>query len=210
MEDVMSPAHTLDTKPQATAGSPLSASDRGRGASLFPGWRWAIVALGFPLSGLIGGAISGPVDAAGPALVGGALTGAGLGAAVWLAARDVFGAPAPWIAASAAGYGLGLLAGAALVGYETDLGSLAAMGAVSGAVLGAAQGLTLAAQGRRRLAVAWGVAMPVLFAAGWSATTLGGIHVEEQFTVFGAYGAILFTILSGFLLARLPPREPEA
>jgi hypothetical protein len=84
------------------------------------------------------------------------------------------------------------------------------MGAVSGAVLGAAQGLTLAAQGRRRLAVTWGVAMPVLFAAGWSATTLGGVHVEEQFTIFGAYGAILFAVLTGLLLARLPRREPEA
>jgi hypothetical protein len=52
--------------------------------------------------------------------------------------------------------------------------------------------------------------MPVLFAAGWSATTLGGISVDEQFTVFGAFGAIVFTVLSGFLLARLPPREPEA
>jgi hypothetical protein len=83
---------------------------------------------------------------------------------VWLAARDVFGTAAALIAASAAGYGLGLLAGAALVGYETDLGSLAGMGAISGAVLGTAQGLTLAAQGRIPLAIAWGVAMPVLFA----------------------------------------------
>ena len=74
---------------------------------------------------------------------------------MWLAARDVFGTAAALIAASAAGYGLGLLAGAALVGYETDLGSLAAMGAISGAVLGTAQGLTLAAQGRRPLAIAW-------------------------------------------------------
>jgi hypothetical protein len=208
MEDVMSPAHTLDTQPQVPAGAPVPASDRGQGASLFPGWRWAIVALGFPLSGLIGGAISGPVDAAGPALLGGALTGAGLGAAAWLAARDVFGAPAAWIGASAAGYGLGLLAGAALVGYETDLGSLAAMGAVSGTVLGTAQGLALAAQGRSRLAVAWGLAMPVLFAAGWTATTLGGIDVDQQFTVFGAYGAIVFCVLSGALLVRLAP-APE-
>ena len=129
------PGHTLDPQPQAAAGPPVSVAGRDRNSSLFPGWRWAVVGLGFPISGLIGGAISGPVDAAGPALIGGALTGAGLGAAVWLAARDVFGTAAALIAASAAGYGLGLLAGAALVGYETDLGSLAAMGAISGAVL---------------------------------------------------------------------------
>jgi hypothetical protein len=76
------------------------------------------------------------------------------------------------------------------------------MGAVSGLVLGAAQGLALAAQGRTRLAVAWATAMPVLFALGWSATTAGGISVENQFTVFGAYGAVVFTLLSGLVLAR--------
>jgi hypothetical protein len=110
--------------------------------------------------------------------------------------------------ASAVGYSVGLAAGAALVDYETDLGDLAAMGAVSGAVLGAGQGLALATQGRQRLAVAWGSAMPALFAIGWSATTLGGIDVDKQFTVFGAYGVVVFTLLSGLLLARfMPPRE---
>jgi hypothetical protein len=81
------------------------------------------------------------------------------------------------------------------------LGDLAAMGAVSGLVLGAAQGLALAAQARMRLAVAWATAMPVLFALGWSATTAGGISVEDQFTVFGASGAAVFTLLSGLVLA---------
>ena len=137
------------------------------------------MALAFPIAGLIGRAISGPVDAVGPALIGGALTGAGLGAAQWLAARHAFGGAAAWIGASAAGYGLGLAAGAALVGYETDLGSLAAMGAVSGVVLGISQGLTLGAQGRRELAVGWGVAMPALLAIGWSVTTVIGVDVDE-------------------------------
>jgi hypothetical protein len=82
------------------------------------------------------------------------------------------------------------------------------MGAVTGVVLGAAQGLTLAAQGRTRLAVAWGGAMPVLLAIGWSTSTLVGVDVDDQFTVFGAAGAIVFTVLSGLLLARfMPVRE---
>jgi hypothetical protein len=134
--------------------------------------------------------------------VGGALTGAGLGAVQWWAAKGAFGRAAAWVSASAVGYAGGLAAGAALVGYETDLGALATMGVVSGAVLGAAQGLALTAQGRNRLAVAWAAAMPVLFASGWSATTLGGIDVDQQFTVFGAYGAVVFMVLSGLLLAR--------
>ena len=170
---------------------------------VFSGWRWAAVALAFPVAGLIGRGVGGEVDAVGAALIGGAFTGAALGAAQWLAARDTFGDWPLWVGASAAGYGVGLAAGAALVDYETDLGSLAAMGAVSGVVLGAGQGFALAAQGRGRLAKAWGPAMPVLFAAGWSVTTLGGIDVDKQFTVFGAFGAITFTLLSGLLLARM-------
>ena len=43
--------------------------------------------------------------------------------------------------------------------------------------------------------------MPVLFALGWAATTVIGIDVDEQFTVFGAMGAIVFTLLSGLLLS---------
>jgi hypothetical protein len=104
------------------------------------------VALAFPVSDLIGGAVGGDVDAVGAALIGGALTGACLGAAQWLAARDMFGQWPAWVGASAAGYGVRLAAGAALVDYETDLGSLAAMGAVSGAVLGSGQGFALAAR----------------------------------------------------------------
>ena len=67
---------------------------------------------------------------------------------------------ADMVGVSAVGYAVGLAAGAALVDYDTDLGSLASMGAVSGAVLGAGQGFALAAQGRRRLAVAWGSRCP--------------------------------------------------
>jgi hypothetical protein len=179
-------------------------------ARLFPGWRWVLVALAFPIAGLIGGAIGGPVDAPLAALIGGLLTGAGLGAVQWLVAKDSFGDGRIWITASALGYGFGLMAGAAIVGYATDLGSLAAMGAISGAVLGAAQGLALAQEGRRRLALAWGSAMPVLFATGWSVTTLGGIDVDQQFTVFGAFGAIAFMLLSGLLLARFSPSAAQA
>jgi hypothetical protein len=169
---------------------------------VFPGWRWVAVAVAFPIAGLIGWTLGGRVDGVDAALAGGALTGAGLGAAQWWAAKGALGRAAAWIGSSTAGYAAGLAAGAALVGYGTDLGDLAAMGAVSGLVLGAAQGMALAAQGRKRLAVAWATAMPVLLALGWSVTTAGGVSVEDQFTVFGAYGAVVFTLLSGLLLAR--------
>lgn len=172
---------------------------------VFPGWHWVAVAVAIPIAGLIGGAVSGPVDAPLPALIGGVLTGAGLGAVQWLVARDTFGDGWIWIATSALAYGFGLVAGAAVVGYETDLGSLAAMGAISGVALGVGQGIALTQQGHRELGLAWAAAMPVLLAAGWVATTLGGIDVDQQFTVFGAIGAVVFMILSGLVLARFPP-----
>jgi hypothetical protein len=168
----------------------------------FPGWRWVAVAAAFPIAGLVGWGIGGPVDAVEAALIGGALTGAGLGAVEWWAAKGSLGNAAPWIAASAAGYAGGLAAGAAVVGYDTDLGSLALMGLVSGGVLGVAQALALVRYGDGRLAAAWGAAMPLLLALGWCATTAGGISVEDQFTVFGAYGAVVFMLLSGVVLAR--------
>jgi hypothetical protein len=50
----------------------------------------------------------------------------------------------------------------------------------------------------------------VLWALGWTATTLGGIAVDQQFTVFGAYGAVTFSALSGLLLHRLLPHGANA
>lgn len=51
----------------------LSTPAPGRDAiPIFPGWSWAAVALAFPIAGLIGWAVSGPVDAPAAALLGGA------------------------------------------------------------------------------------------------------------------------------------------
>jgi hypothetical protein len=49
--------------------------------------------------------------------------------------------------------------------------------------------------------------MPILWALGWTATTLGGIAVDQQFTVFGAYGALTLSALSGLLLQQLLPHR---
>lgn len=175
------------------------------GRRIFPGWHWAAIALAIPIAGYIGWGVSGPVDAPAAALIGGLITGAGIGAAQWFAAKDAFGDARAWIATSAVAYGVGLVVAAAAVGYNTDIGSLAAMGAISGVFLGVGQGLALAQQGRKRLAFVWMAVMPVLLAMGWAATTVIGVDVAEQFTVFGASGAIVFTLLSGLVLARFSP-----
>jgi len=171
----------------------------------FPGRRWFAVWLAFPLAGFVGWKVGGRVDGIDAALLGGALTAAGLGAVQWWAANGALGRPGAWIAASTIGYAAGLAAGAALVGYDTDLRALALMGLVSGAALGAGQGLVLARQGRRALALPWALAMPVLFSLGWTVASVTGIGVDDQFTVFGAGGALVFMLLTGLLVARFTP-----
>jgi hypothetical protein len=189
---------------------PLDSAQRPSEPRRFPGWRWVVVAPAFPISALIGRAVGGPVDAVDAALVGGALTAACLGFVQWWAAQGALGRPAAWIGASAVGYAVGLAAGAALVGYDTELADLAIMGLISGALLGGAQGLVLAREGRRGLALPWALAVPVLFALGWCASTGIGVDVADQWTVFGAAGAVLFMLVSGLVLARFTPARTRA
>ena len=113
-----------------------------------------------------------------------------------------------WMPATGIGMGLGLLLGAVTVGYQTSLADLALMGALTGLVLGPAQALALPRGTRLRWT--WAAAMPALWALGWTTTTLAGIAVEEQFTVYGAYGAVTFSALSGLLLLRLLPSHRAA
>jgi uncharacterized membrane protein len=97
--------------------------------------------------------------------------------------------------------GAGLFIGAQVVGYGTSLGELALMGAITGVPLGAAQAFML--RGRVANAWIWAAAMPVLWALGWTVTTVAGIGVDSQFAVFGIFGAIAFMALSGVVLDRL-------
>jgi len=99
--------------------------------------------------------------------------------------------------------GVGLLLGATAVGFDTTLADLAVMGALTGLVLGVAQ--TLALPSRTRYRWVWAVAVTLLWALGWTVTTLVGVAVEEQFSVFGAAGAITFSALTGLLLNVLLP-----
>lgn len=160
---------------------------------------WIGVALvAFPLAGYAGWGIGGHVDGVGPALIGGAITGAGIGLVQWLfLRRDIDIGPA-WILATGVALAAGLGVGAAVVGYETTPSQLAIMGAISGAAVGIAQGILL--RNRFSLWHVWMVAMPVMYAIGWLVTESIGIDVANQFTVFGASGSIVFGLLSGLLM----------
>ena len=171
---------------------------------------WLLWTAGF-VAFIIGGSLAigvvGRVDDVGSALLGGLIAGAVIGAGQWLVARRLLD-PRTWIPATAVAMSIGLAIGAWVVGYGTSLGELALMGAITGIPLGAAQAWLL----RDRLANAWvwAAAVPLLWALGWTVTTAGGIDVDQQFAVFGAYGAITFMALSGVLLDRLRVTTPAA
>jgi hypothetical protein len=167
---------------------------------------WTAGFLAFPLAGLAGRAVAGRLDDPTAALLGGAVTGLVIGAGQTLASRGRLDIRT-WVPATGIGMALGLLLGAVTVGYDTSLGDLALMGALTGLVLGSAQALALPRGTRRRWL--WAAAMPALWALGWTTTTLGGIDVARQWMVFGAYGAVTFSALSGLLLlVLLPDRSP--
>jgi hypothetical protein len=149
-----------------------------------------------------GTAAAGRVDSAVAALLGGVVTGLVIGAGQALASWRRLDLRR-WIPATAIGMGLGLLLGAWVVDYRTSLADLALMGALTGLVLGVVQAIAL--PGRADLRWVWAAALPLLWALGWTVTTLAAIAVDEQFTIFGATGAVTFSALSGLLLRRLLP-----
>ena len=161
---------------------------------------WTAGFVAFIIGGALATAVVGRVNDFGSALLGGLIAGAVIGTGQWLVARRLLN-PKAWIPATAVAMSIGLGVGAWAVGYGTSLGELALMGAITGIPLGAAQAYLL----RDRLANAWvwAAAMPLLWALGWTVTTVGGIDVDRQFAVFGLYGAITFMALSGVLLDRL-------
>jgi hypothetical protein len=167
------------------------------GAKMVFSWI-GLALIAFPLAGYAGWGIGGHVDGVGPALIGGAITGAGIGLVQWLFLRRDLNMGPAWILATGVALAAGLGVGAAVVGYETSPSQLAIMGAISGGAVGIAQGILL--RNRFSLWHVWMVAMPVMYAIGWLVTEAIGIDVANQFTVFGASGSVVFGLLSGLLM----------
>jgi hypothetical protein len=185
-------------------GASLRAPRVGRAKIVFI-WM-GLTLLAFPLAGFLGWGVAGHVDAAVPAMLAGALTGAGVGFAQWLFLRRDLQVGPIWILVTAVALAAGLSVGAAAVGYETSARSLAIMGAISGAPVGLAQGLVL--RNRFSLWAAWMVAMPVIWAMAWVASA-SVIDATNQFPVFGASGCIPFGFVSGLLMMAGRRIEPD-
>jgi hypothetical protein len=144
----------------------------------------------------------------GAALAGGLIVGAVFGAAEWFAIRKRVSWL--WIPATIAGMAIGLVIGAALVGYGTGRGDLVLMGAVNGAAVGTMQALVLA-QHRIRGALWWAIVNPPAWALGWFVSSyVISRNIDERFAIFGASGALVFGLLTGLVLVNLFRRASQA
>jgi len=160
---------------------------------------WIGLALvAFPVAGYAGWGVGGHVDGVTPSLIGGAITGAGIGLVQWLFLRRDLDVSPVWILATSVALAVGLAIGAAVVGYDTTASELAIMGAISGVPIGIAQGFLL--RDKFSLWHLWMLSMPIMFAIGWLVSESIGVDVSNQFTVFGASGSVVFGLLSGLLM----------
>jgi hypothetical protein len=204
--DPATPEGTVMSHTPATASIHATVHQHPARRSFRPWWRWLLTALAVPVAGWIGHVVAGRVDSVSAAVLGGVMTGAGIGAAQWALLRHR-GVGIRWIPATAIGLGAGLSAGAALVSYRTDILSLALMGAISGLAVGIAQGAIL---GNIKRMLLWSVATAALWAVGWTVTTAGGISVDQQFVVFGAYGAITVAFLQSVVVGAFVPKAVQS
>jgi hypothetical protein len=158
---------------------------------------WAATLLAFPLAGLAGRAVAGPVDAVWTAVLAGAVAGIVLGVAQWLALRRI-GADVRWIAATAVGLAVGLGLAYAIFGYGDTVGDLAVVGAVSGLGVGIAQWWVL--RGLVNGSLAWIPATAAAWALGWTVTTAIGVDPDDRWAAFGLSGSATATVLLGAVL----------
>ena len=170
--------------------------------------RWLASFVGYPLGGFAALVLVGEVDSPVTALLGGLVTGAVLGSAQAWALRADRRTSLAWAFVTALGLSVGLTVGSDVVDYATGVGDLAVQGLVSGAAVGLLQAFVL----RRRMGVVaaiWPAYLAGAYALGWTVTTAVGVQVEDQFTVFGAAGAITVAALTTVLpvlLARADAR----
>ena len=188
-----------------TVPSTRTAGEHRARPSFRPWFKWLLTALAFPPAGFIAHTIAGRVDSVPTAVLNGVIAGAGIGAAQWALLRHR-GVGPTWIAATAGGLGAGLAVGAALASYQTDITSLALMGAVSGLGVGIAQGAML---DNARRTLGWSAATAALWALGWAVTTASGIDVDQQWAVFGLSGCLTATFLQSTFIGAFVPAKAE-
>lgn len=150
---------------------------------------WLVATFAFPIAGLVGRAIAGPIEGVTSGLASGVAAGLVVGSAQVLAAgerdrRVALG----WTVATAAGLGL-----AAGLGAGLQL-PLPVVGLVAGTVMGAGQWLAAGAPAGRL--VAWPLVVAAAWSIGWTVTTAVGVDPAAGWAVFGVSGALVSQVLT--------------
>lgn len=159
--------------------------------------RWLPTFLAFPLGGLASIAVVGPTATAVAGLASGAILGAVVGGAQWLALRSS-GVGRSWWVATTIATAVATAFTVLVIGPGTATGDLVLRGAVTGLAVGAAQASVLPATWPRRLA--WTAVTAAAWAGGWLITLQVIVDAERGYVSFGASGAMAATIVTGLAL----------
>ncbi|KQM80915.1 hypothetical protein [Agromyces sp. Leaf222] len=166
--------------------------------------RWIPTFLAFPLGGLLAMLTVGSVADPLTGLAAGAIAGAVVGGAQWLAlgrADDW-----RWLVATVVGLAGGAAVSVALFGPPVTPAAAALTGLVTGVLVGGAQAVALGA--RLRVGALWAATVAAAWAAAWTITALVIVDLDRGHVVFGSSGALVATILTGLVLRRiLGPRN---
>ena len=157
--------------------------------------------VGFPIGGSAAYLLLGPVEAVGTAALGGAVTGAAVGAAQWLVLRRRLPLSALWVAATGAGMAVGMTLGQLVLGDDTATVPLLLRGLLTGAAIGIPQAVLL--RGALPTPVIWAAVVTVGWAVAWAVTAAFGVDLARKWTVFGSSGALVFQLVTGLTLAYL-------
>jgi hypothetical protein len=159
---------------------------------------WLPTFLGFPLGGFLVSLTLGPIQTPLEALLGGLVSGAVLGLVQWLALRSILGLSPYWIVATSLGMAVGLAVAWALFGSDIQIAPLLARAFITGLTVGVAQAVVLRKTFNPLL---WTAVITLFWPLAWFITSaVIRQNLVNDYAVFGSSGAIVFTVLSGFVL----------
>lgn len=157
--------------------------------------RWLLSFVAFPLGGLLAFTLVGAADTPFNALLTGTVAGLVIGAAQFLAYPLLSGR---WILITALSLGISLALARWFIADSSTLRLFALHSAITGVGVAGVQGLLV----RPRLPVSlwiWGASLGYTLAWLLSRTVIGA-EAANSYAVFGASGAVLYTIITGLLL----------
>ena len=166
--------------------------------------KWLAVFLAYPIAGFLGRAIANPADGFVFAFITGAVAGAVLGLAQWVAlGRHV--SAVRWIGATAAGLGVSFVIVQMLGATSSAAAPL--IGAVTGLGVGLAQAVLRS--DRIPQAFVWIPTMGIAWSIGWVVTASIGVQAEAGWPVVGVSGALVAQALSGAVLVMMSRRQAQ-